>query len=124
MSHFREARAEERLLEPRDVLSGESGAGLDERVARLMGALSGPTRVRVLFALLERGELSTGELSKAVGMSDSATSHQLRILRDLGLVKRRREGRSSVYTLADDHLSVLLREALYHVDHARLELDA
>lgn len=124
MSHFREAEPEERLLEPGDVLSGEGGQGLDERVATLMGALSGPTRVRVLFALLEREEMSTGELSKAVGMSDSATSHQLRVLRDLGLVKRRREGRSSVYTLADAHLSVLLKEALYHVDHARLGLDA
>jgi DNA-binding transcriptional ArsR family regulator len=124
MGHFNDAEAGERLLEPRDVLSGESGAGLDARVARLMGALSGPTRVRVLFALLEREEMSTGELSKSVGMTDSATSHQLRVLRDLGLVKRRREGRSSVYALADDHLSVLLKEALYHVDHARLGLEA
>lgn len=120
MSHFEEAETGERLLEPRDVLSGESEMG--ERVATLMGALSGPTRVRVLFALVERGEMSTGELSKAVGMSDSATSHQLRVLRDLGLVRRRREGRSSVYALADAHLSVLLKEALYHVDHARLGL--
>lgn len=123
MSHFKEAEPEERLLEPGDVFSSEGdGIRLDERVATLMGALSGPTRVRVLFALLERGEMSTGGLAKSVGMSDSATSHQLRVLRDLGLVRRRREGRSSVYALADDHLEVLLKEALYHVDHARLGL--
>lgn len=94
--------------------------GIDERVAALMGALSSRTRVRTLFALLEFGETSAGELAKAVGMSASATSHQLRILRDLGLVRRRREGRSVFYALADDHLGVLLRESLYHVDHNRL----
>lgn len=108
------------MLEPRDVLGGEVGAGIDDRVARLMGALASPTRVRVLFALLEDGEVSAGEIAKKVGMSDSATSHQLRVLRDLGLVGRRRDGRSNHYSLADDHLGVLLRESLYHVDHARL----
>lgn len=85
-----------------------------------MGALASPTRLRALFALLERGELSAGELAKAVGMRPSATSHQLRVLRDLGLVRCRREGRRRFYSLADDHLGVLLREALYHVDHVRL----
>jgi ArsR family transcriptional regulator len=73
-----------------------------------------------LFALLEEGELSAGELAKLVGMSASATSHQLRVLRDLGLVRRRRDGRRAFYVLADAHLGVLLKEALYHVDHARL----
>lgn len=119
MTHFRDTPPEVRLLEARDVLGG-AAEGLDEKVARLMGALSSPTRVRVLFALLEGGELPAGELAKAVRMSDSATSHQLRVLRDLGLVRRRREGRSSYYALADDHLGVLLKESLYHVDHARL----
>lgn len=93
---------------------------MDERVAALMGALSAPTRIRVVFALVERGEMSAGELAKAIGMSPSATSHQLRVLRDLGLVRRRRDGRGAIYALADGHLVVLLREALYHVDHARL----
>ncbi len=101
------------------MLEGGIG-GVDERVAALMGALAGPTRIRVLFALCEGGDLSTGELAKAVGMSPSATSHQLRVLRDLGLVKRRRDGRRCFYALTDDHLEVLLKEALYHVDHTRL----
>jgi DNA-binding transcriptional ArsR family regulator len=94
--------------------------GVDERVAALMGALSNPTRIRVLFALLETGELSTGDLAKVVRMSPSATSHQLRILRDLGLLRRRREGRQVFYALADDHLGLLLKESLYHVDHVRM----
>lgn len=120
MPHFGEAPPDARLLEPRDVLGHGEIGGVDERVAALMGALASPTRIRVLFALLESGELPAGELAKAVRMSSSATSHQLRVLRDLGLVRRRREGRRVFYELADDHLGVLLKEALYHVDHARL----
>lgn len=119
MTHFKDSPLDARLLEPRDVLSG-GVESLDERVASLMGALSGPTRVRALFALLENGELTTGDLAKAVGMSSSATSHQLKVLRDLGLVRRRREGRRCFYALSDDHLGVLLKEALYHLDHNRL----
>lgn len=120
MAHFKKAPSDVRLLEPRDVLGG-GVSGVDEKVSALMAALSAPTRIRVLFALLESGELTAGEVSKEVGMSASATSHQLRVLRDSGLVRRRREGRSAIYALADDHLEVLLREALYHVDHTRLE---
>jgi DNA-binding transcriptional ArsR family regulator len=120
VAHFETTPPDARLLEPQDVLGGGEFEGIDERVAAFMGALSSSTRIRVLFALLEVGELSTGELAKAVRMSASATSHQLRVLRDLGLVKRRREGRRAFYALADDHLGVLLKESLYHVDHARL----
>lgn len=119
MAHFENAPPGVRLLEPQDVLGGEMGR-IDERVASLMGALSSPTRIRALFALLGAGELAVGELAKVVEMSESATSHQLRILRDLGLVGRRREGRRVYYALVDDHLGVLLKESLYHVDHARL----
>ena len=120
MSHFDEAPPDARLLEPRDVLNRGEMFGIDEKIASLMAALSSPTRIRALFALFEYGETSAGELAKAVGMSSSATSHQLRVLRDLGLVERRREGRSVFYALADDHLGVLLKESLYHVDHNRL----
>lgn len=120
MPHFEHSRPGTRLLEPRDVLGGGGMEGVDERIASLMGALASPTRIRALFALLEAGELPAGELAKAVGMSASATSHQMRVLRDLGLVKRRREGRRAFYALSDDHLGLLLKESLYHVDHARL----
>lgn len=122
MAHFETAPAGARLLEPLDVLGGGPVEDVDERVAALMGALASPTRVRAMFALLAAGgvEMSAGEVAKAVGMSPSATSHQLRVLRDLGLVRRRREGRMSLYALSDEHVGVLLKEALYHVDHARL----
>ncbi len=118
--HFETSPPGARLLEPRDVLGDGEVEGVDERVAELMGALASPTRIRALFALLEAGELSAGELAKAVGMSASATSHQFRVLRDLGLVRRRREGRKAFYALSDDHLGLLLKESLYHVDHTRL----
>lgn len=117
MSHFETSPSNTRLLEPRDILVGD---GVDERVAELMTALASPTRIRVLFALLEAEELSVGELAKAIKMSDSATSHQLRVLRDLGLIRRHREGRRALYALSDEHLGVLLKESLYHVDHTRL----
>jgi ArsR family transcriptional regulator, nickel/cobalt-responsive transcriptional repressor len=120
VSHFKDSPPDARLLEPRDVLGRGGIVGIDEKVASLMGALSSPTRIRALYALLESGETPAGELAKTVGMSPSATSHQLRVLRDLGLVKRRREGRVVFYALADDHLGVLLKESLYHVDHSRL----
>lgn len=89
-------------------------------MAALMAALASPTRIRLLFALLESGKLPAVELAKAVRMSSSATSHQLRVLRDLGLVRRHRDGRRVFYELADEHLGVLLRESLYRVDHDRL----
>lgn len=123
MPHFGDSPPDAQLLEPRDVLGEGEVKGVDERIAALMGALSSPTRLRALFALLEAGELSTGELAKAVKMSEPATSHQLRVLRDLRMVERRRDGRRVFYTLADHHLGVLLRESLYHVDHARLSTE-
>lgn len=123
MPHFKDSLPDARLLEPRDVLGEGDIKGVDEQIAALMGALSSPTRLRALFALLEAGELSTGDLAKAVKMSEPATSHQLRVLRDLGMVKRRRDGRRVFYTLADDHLGILLKESLYHVDHAQLSTE-
>lgn len=119
MPHFGDTDLSARLLVPGDVLAGEGESGADERIAVLMRALSSPTRLIALFALLEFGKLPAGELAKKIGMSPSATSHQLRVLRDLGLVRRCRESRRMIYALADDHLGVLLKEALYHVDHAR-----
>jgi ArsR family transcriptional regulator, nickel/cobalt-responsive transcriptional repressor len=87
-------------------------------VARVMGALAAPSRVRIL-ARLRSGSCSVGELTAAVGMEQPAVSHQLRVLRDLNLVRRAREGRYTVYELADHHVAMLLDEALRHVEHLR-----
>jgi ArsR family transcriptional regulator, nickel/cobalt-responsive transcriptional repressor len=87
-----------------------------EEVARLMGALSTASRVRILDRL-RAGECSVGDLSTEVGMEQPAVSHQLRVLRDLGLVAGNRSGRQVVYGLFDSHVASLLDEALRHLDH-------
>jgi DNA-binding transcriptional ArsR family regulator len=71
-----------------------------ERLARMFKALGDPTRSKLVFAL-SLGELCVSELAEALGASLSATSHQLRILRDLEIVRVRRAGRSQLYVLND-----------------------
>jgi DNA-binding transcriptional ArsR family regulator len=87
-----------------------------QEVARLMGALSTASRVRILARLRIEG-CPVGELSAELEMEQPAVSHQLRVLRDLGLVVGRRSGRHVVYGLYDSHVASLLDEALRHIDH-------
>lgn len=84
-----------------------------------MQALATPSRVRIL-GRLHSGPLSVNELAEAVGMEPSAVSHQLRLLRHLGFVVGRREGRHVRYDLHDDHVAHLLQEAIAHVEHLQL----
>jgi len=86
------------------------------RLAETFKALSDPTRVRVV-SLLAQAELCVCDLAAALGVSQSAMSHQLRTLRDLRLVRRRREGRQVFYTLDDDHVADLFQRGLEHVAH-------
>jgi DNA-binding transcriptional ArsR family regulator len=95
------------------------GATTAEAVAEAMQALATPSRVRLLARLCD-GPCSVGELAASVGLEQSLVSHQLRLLRHLGLVRRTRDGRLSVYQLHDDHVAVLLAQAVHHVDHTRL----
>ena len=90
-------------------------------VADTMQALATPSRVRIL-GRLRAGASSVSELADAVGMEPSAVSHQLRLLRHLGFVIGRREGRRVVYDLHDDHVAHLLDEAISHVEHVQLGL--
>ncbi|WP_030411049.1 ArsR/SmtB family transcription factor [Streptomyces sp. NRRL S-1448] len=90
-------------------------------VAATLQALSTPSRLRIL-ARLQEGPCAVGDLATAVGMEQSACSHQLRLLRNLGLVIGERNGRSIVYALYDHHVAELLDQALYHVEHLRLGL--
>jgi DNA-binding transcriptional ArsR family regulator len=89
------------------------------RVARVMSALATPSRVRILGRLRE-GPCAVGDLALAVEMEQPAVSHQLRILRDLGLVLGSREGRHVIYGLYDSHVAALLDEALRHIEHLRV----
>jgi DNA-binding transcriptional ArsR family regulator len=90
-------------------------------VADTMQALATPSRVRILGRLRAGGQ-TVGELADAVGMAPSAVSHQLRVLRHLGFVVGRRDGRHVVYDLHDDHVAHLLDEAVAHVEHVQLGL--
>lgn len=90
-------------------------------VASTLQALATPSRLYIL-ARLQEGPCSVGDLAEAVGMEASACSHQLRLLRNLGLVTGERQGRSIVYALYDHHVAELLDQALFHVEHLRLGL--
>ena len=85
-----------------------------DRLARTYKALGDPTRLKILMALIG-GEMCVCDLSAFLGLSESAVSHQLRHLKDLALVKNRRDGQILYYALDDDHVSVLLNVGLEHV---------
>jgi ArsR family transcriptional regulator, nickel/cobalt-responsive transcriptional repressor len=90
-------------------------------VATTLQALATPSRLLILTEL-RQGPRPVTELADAVGMEQSAVSHQLRLLRNLGLVTGARAGRSIVYSLYDNHVAQLLDEAVYHSEHLRLGL--
>lgn len=95
-----------------DLLSEE----LAFQVAQTFQALADPTRAKIVYALT-RGERSVGALARIAGISASATSHQLRTLRDLRIVKFRREGTHIFYSVDDVHVAALFREAMHHLAH-------
>lgn len=86
------------------------------RMAETFKALSDPTRVRIISALAQ-AELCVSDLACTLGMSQSAISHQLRTLRELRLVKDRREGRQVYYSLDDEHIRGLFLQSMDHVLH-------
>ena len=85
----------------------------------MLQALATPSRLLIL-GRLRQGRATVGELSEAVGMEQSAVSHQLRLLRNLGLVEGERQGRSINYALYDNHVAELLDQAIFHTEHLRL----
>ena len=96
-------------------------AGSAAHVAQTMQALAAPSRLLIL-SRLRREPCSVTRLAADVGMEQSAVSHQLRMLRHLGLVAGTRHGKTTVYALYDDHVARLLDEAVYHSEHLRLGL--
>jgi ArsR family transcriptional regulator, lead/cadmium/zinc/bismuth-responsive transcriptional repressor len=104
-----------------DTLYPEPQTALDERtaarLAEIFRSLSDPSRIRIISALYSSKEMNVGALSAAAGISESAVSHHLRGLRQMGLVRARKEGRQVYYALADDHIADLYRRGLDHVLH-------
>lgn len=86
-----------------------------QEIAQVFQVLGDPTRVRIVFAL-SNAELCVCDLALLLGLSVSATSHQLRFLRNLGLVTFRKEGRLVYYTLSDAHVERLLNDAVAHFE--------
>ena len=85
-----------------------------ERLSRIFKALGDPSRLRIVMAL-RSGEMCVCDLAAFAGISESAVSHQLRRLRDLALVRRRRDGQILYYCLDDDHVDDLLAVAVAHL---------
>lgn len=86
-------------------------------LADTFSALGDPTRVRILDAL-SHGELCVCDLAAVLGLSQSAVSHQLRLLRGMRLVKPRRDGRVVFYSLDDQHIIAIFKQTLQHVEES------
>jgi ArsR family transcriptional regulator, nickel/cobalt-responsive transcriptional repressor len=91
------------------------------QVAATLQALATPSRLLILAAL-RREPCTVTRLAEQAGMEQSAVSHQLRLLRNLGLVAATRQGKNMIYELFDDHVAQLLDQAVYHSEHLRLGL--
>ncbi|MEW6429233.1 MAG: metalloregulator ArsR/SmtB family transcription factor [Thermodesulfobacteriota bacterium] len=102
---------EERIAAAREQLLAEREI---EGLSGLFKAMGDPTRVKILWSL-GRGEMCVCDLAAFLGLTESAVSHQLRLLRQLQLVSNRRQGPVLYYRLNDDHVGQLLHVALEHV---------
>lgn len=93
--------------------------GFDEAVdlAEMFRLLGDPTRVRILFALLEAGELCVCDIAAVVDTTDTKVSQAMRLLRGAGVVRNRRDGRSILYRLDDAHVRMLLDLSREHLAH-------
>ena len=85
-----------------------------EQIAELFKAFGDTTRVRILWLLLQQ-EQCVGQIADTLEISQSAISHQLRILKQMHLIKVRRDGKNALYSLADDHVRTILLMGLEHV---------
>ncbi len=85
------------------------------RMAALFKTFGDPTRIRILSAL-NHHELCVCDIAECLGMTQSAISHQLRVLKQMELVKFRKEGKTVFYSLSDDHVYTILNQGLDHVN--------
>ncbi|WP_186365841.1 ArsR/SmtB family transcription factor [Enorma burkinafasonensis] len=83
-------------------------------LADLFKTFSDTTRIKILYALYD-GPRSVGDIAETIGATQSAVSHQLRILKQARLVRFDRDGRSLIYSLADDHVHTMLAQGMSHI---------
>ena len=93
---------------------GLPGFNIIDLMAQFFGLLSDPTRLKIVF-VLKNGELCVHEIANAIGLSISAVSHQLKLLKTAKMVKNRRHGKMVFYSLDDEHIEQLLSVADAHV---------
>jgi DNA-binding transcriptional ArsR family regulator len=108
-----------RCVHPAEVAAVRAqlaGVAEIERATAVFALLADPTRARILHALSLVPRLCVCDVAASLGMSESAVSHQLRLLRASRLVARTREGRIAYYRLADEHVRHVLGDALQHAD--------
>ena len=89
-----------------------------ERLSEVFKVFGDNTRIRILWALFDN-ELCVYDISDKVGMSQSAVSHQLRILKNAKLVKSRKGGKQTFYSLDDDHVKTIIEQVLIHAEEDR-----
>jgi DNA-binding transcriptional ArsR family regulator len=113
------------VLHPRQVMAARTRLGEappPEEIARLFGILGDATRTKLLTALTS-GELCVCDLAAATGVNRTTVSHQLRVLREHRVVRRRREGKVIYYALDDEHVVSLLTMGAAHVGEQREAAD-
>ncbi len=86
------------------------------RLSEVFKVLGDPTRIKIIFTL-SKCDLCVCDIAEAIGMTQSAVSHQLRMMRNMKLVKYRKEGKSVYYSLDDDHILQLFNQGMEHVRH-------
>lgn len=86
------------------------------KLADVFKTLGDPTRIKIVHALMQ-SELCVHDLTAVLGMGQSAISHQLRVLRNMRMVKRRKVGKTVFYSLDDDHVVEIFHQTLQHVTH-------
>lgn len=95
-----------KMMKPKEII---------RNLAHTFKVLGDPTRAKIIFAL-SKEELCVCDVATLLGISQSATSHQLRVLRNMNLVKYHKDGRIAYYSLDDDHIKNLFDEGLRHVE--------
>lgn len=119
MDEDREGRCEESVVNRdnidmvRSCMIGDDDALMLSDVFKVLGD---PTRIKIIYAL-SKCELCVCDVSEAIGMTQSAVSHQLRLLRGMRLVKFRKEGKSAIYSLDDEHILQLFSQGMEHIRH-------
>ncbi len=106
MGHQRNSERQALVLHPETAAT----------VAAVLQGLATPSRLRII-ATLQSGPMSVNDIAAAIGMEQSAVSHQLRHLRELKFVVSERQGRSVSYRLFDDHVVEMITQGLAHAEH-------